>query len=488
MNKNSTKINLDKVKRDPYYYDLYESFGEEFIIEAGYFDDYVSDPIVFDNYNYPFPVQKVLNSNSNKIAVLVTTGSFCPVHDGHIEMLEKAKEAVEEKYNFDVVAGYIVPDHDDYIIEKNKDEAILAHERIRIINKKLKDRKNDWIFSSPIGSLFSKGSINFTEVLNYKEKFFENLNIDVEIIYVCGGDNSDFSKTFVKKGKCVIVNRPGYKYNKFLSSNILHVYHDNPMSSTEVRKTDKHTPTEETSLILRIEEDDDREPILINTLLKYFKNIRIEKLNTQKENYKHISFNNLVSLDSMFELDNNLHMSRHYDLFGQNFIGYGRRPGYKDLLSQASEIEKGNYILIDDDIHTGGTMRFAKSVMESTGHTIDGVMSITISNKGEEILDARDFLLGKKNSGLVMKVDNVDGIIRAPYIYPFVNVFERCSIIDPLKFSLEVWRINLDHFKYLDDKLSDFPDLKEMSKNIFEEDISMEEYCNYYIKLLEKLL
>lgn len=490
-------MNILKINRDPFYKELYDKYSYDFIEDAGYFDDSISDKesIRNNDFKLTIPVHTISRDIDKCInpVVIITTGSFCPIHDGHIEMMEIAKKALSDN-GYNVLAGYIAPDHDDYIIEKNGDEAILAHERIGLINDKCKDI--DWLMADPSSSIFCKGSINFTEVVDNLDKYLKDIfDKDIKIFYVCGGDNARFAKTFKLKGNCVVIRRPSYEdhFNKIKeelkdNDNIIWSINENSLSSTFYRSIIKHEYKVKQNLTIREDFNDIREVALKEILKRRFNNIKSINIKDQKEDYSKLSINNLISLDSIFRNDNkSLELSRHYDLFGCNFIKYGNRPGSEDLNTQASNIEKGDYILIDDDIHTGGTMRFAKNVMEDNGHNILSVMSLTMSVKGEEILDSRDFFIGGENNGLVIQLPN-GGITRAPYIYPYVCPFSRASILDPMEFSIEIWKMNYTYFLSNDSKLKEHKGAVKLFKNIgFELESYMSDICKYHINILEKL-
>ncbi len=57
-------------------------------------------------------------SINKKKAIIVTTGSFSPVHDGHIMAMELAKDYVQ-KLGYEVVQGVISLSHDIYVSVKN---------------------------------------------------------------------------------------------------------------------------------------------------------------------------------------------------------------------------------------------------------------------------------------------------------------------------------------------------------------------------------
>lgn len=59
------------------------------------------------------------NSERKPNAVLLSTGAYNPVHNGHINVFEEAREAVERK-GYTVIAGFLSPSHDQYVRNKMK--------------------------------------------------------------------------------------------------------------------------------------------------------------------------------------------------------------------------------------------------------------------------------------------------------------------------------------------------------------------------------
>ena len=51
------------------------------------------------------------------LAVLVSTGAFCPVHTGHLAKMAEARAALEAR-GVTVLAGYLSPGHDAYLQTK----------------------------------------------------------------------------------------------------------------------------------------------------------------------------------------------------------------------------------------------------------------------------------------------------------------------------------------------------------------------------------
>ena len=90
-------------------------------------------------------------------------------------------------------------------------------------------------------------------------------------------------------------------------------------------------------------------------------------------------------------------------------------------------------------------MQASQDYLREKGIKISNILSFNIVDKNTEILDNRDFVVFHKNSGLVVDVDKT--LYRVPYIYPFVDPMMRCSIEDPMKFSIQVWQENIDYLE-----------------------------------------
>src|SRR3954451_7757853 len=83
-------------------------------------------------------------SPSKQPIVLVTTGSFNPIHKQHYNNFEMAKKDLESRLtNVEVVAGYISPSQDLYVRGKLGKYAIPIDERIEMC--KLAVEKSNWI-------------------------------------------------------------------------------------------------------------------------------------------------------------------------------------------------------------------------------------------------------------------------------------------------------------------------------------------------------
>jgi nicotinic acid mononucleotide adenylyltransferase len=489
-----------KVDRDPYYKDLQKTINVE---DAGFFED-----TSIENFNIaesvdvlctPLSHLKGLATAENPI-VLLSTGSFCPLHSGHIDMMNEAKDTMEF-YGFDVIGGFISPGNDEYINQKTGSRKISIHERISYANEKIKHI--DWLAIDPWEGVFNKVAINFTDVVHRLELYLEHhLKIKVKVVFVCGGDNTRFALSFLNKGLCVVVSRPNYdkceivkKYNDIVSDhiNIFHATGFNSESSTKVRENWDYKEKNKKTLYLRTEVYNENEKGFIdNYFLPYFKEIKIQKLEDQKEYFEVLNKQlNIISLDSLLISEElNLEISRCYDLFGMNFIDYVKRPKSISVNSAFDDNEiLGEYWLFDDDIHTGGTMRWATKHLEAKGAIIKGSISLNIpKDEDAEILDYRDFFIGGPNNGLVVKLPNGE-LSRVPYMYPYVCPYIRASISDPMKFSIDMWNLNTLCFLHSHETLKDYPHYIDLFTAAgFSEDTFMFEICKLHFDYLQQFL
>ncbi len=180
----------------------------------------------------------------------------------------------------------------------------------------------------------------------------------------------------------------------------------------------------------------------------------------------------VISLDPCIRGDYNIGASRIYLPGGVVELGIQNRPGFKTLLEQIAEIPKGkNYALIEDDVFSGGTISRIIKMLHDQGIGIAkfvvGIqvgrpqlpVKITALKEYDptavvDLNDCRDFLAGAFNSGLVFHYPNHQRV-RAPYVFPFVDVSSRASIPhhNALTFSRKVWMLNVTFW-------SNFPDVR----------------------------
>ncbi len=445
-----------KIDRDPFYSPLFQQYGIEFIKAAGFIYDTSKDSLDLNEAAELdcTPIYEVdVNFNKNKLynpCIILSTGSFCPLHTGHIEMMYKAKEACESN-GYTVIAGYMAPDHDEYVSVKNGSSSIPVHERIAIMNDMLEEHR--WISVDPWAGVFGRVALNFTDIYERLSIYIKNkFDRDIPIFFVCGSDNNRLALTFIQRGNCVIVSRPGFDgrqlgtYTFLLrrameEKRILYIEHNNVLSSTVLRKMGVKRRKKKELYYIRTTGDDPRENDAQWLFLSRFPKVRELKLAEQKKNFDMIQAP-IISIDSLLPAKYNLPISRGFDKFGIKFLRFCMRP---DGVPLSMPDDHNSYFLFDDDIHSGGTMSHASGMMLKMGMPLAGVISLTRSQSHEEIVDARDFYYGTENCGLVV-YDGSGQFIRVPYAYPFADPYVRASVSDPMTFSIEVWELNMRYF------------------------------------------
>jgi len=87
--------------------------------------------------------KKIDPNETRKYAVLVATGSFCPIHKMHIKMFELAKSKLEENDEYYVVAGFLSPSSDIHVQSKLGQMYISEYHRVTMGHLVVKDY--DWI-------------------------------------------------------------------------------------------------------------------------------------------------------------------------------------------------------------------------------------------------------------------------------------------------------------------------------------------------------
>lgn len=487
---------MQKIEVDPYYSDLQDVLSLERIYEAGFFEDSWPENSIRPNVEmvHCTPIHLIHKNlkNAKKPCVLISTGAFCPVHQGHFEMLEHAKTTLES-HGYDVLSGFLSPGHDEYIRSKTGNQAIPIWERLKIIE----DKCPDWIFPEPWEAMYCQIAVNFTVVVNRLENYlFHVFKQEIPVFFVCGADNARFSLTFLKKGHCVVVGRPGSelafeKYQTELKNHerIYFVQAFSNASSTEIRKKSGYYENIKKNLYLRIGNADNREQKIKEILKQYFTEIQIVNIEDQKKTTQKLFQNNdnILSLDAFLPTKNlNLEVSRLYDMGGCRKIGFTHRPGSETIEIQINKIrDHHEIVLFDDDIYTGGTMKFAEEQLSLKDIKCSGFLSLHHTISGEEVLDIRDFMIDGIYNGLVVKF--LDEIFRVPYILPFVCPWQRASISSPIIFSIEIWKINKQYFLKNPVTCSDFPTYYPLFRLY---DISLEsqmsDFCEYFIQLLNQ--
>ena len=471
-----------KIERDFFYADLYQQKGFDFIESAGFFYD--TDMVNRDiNQSLDLlctPLDFDIDP-TKKSCVLLSTGSFCPMHFGHRDMLIKAKNHLEQK-GWRVLKAYISPGHDEYIQKKCGDQWINIDQRIQLIQRMIAD--DDGLAIDPWEGMFNCVAVNFTDVIQRLQSYIKkHRHQSIPVFYVCGSDNARFAQTFINKGHCVVVNRPGYqaefeKYQYLESDRITFIEGNADIASSVLRK-EKYQDNKKVSLNL-ICQSHPLESNLINLMSDYYQAVIPETFNQPKPSKDSLPG---ISLDSSIDAEYQLSISRLFDLGGISFKGFSPRPGTVSIDQQINLIPAGLYKLQDTDIFSGKTIEFIIELLAANNVRIDRVQTL-LQSTGNEILDARDFFLDTPDAGLVVQLPNGE-ISRAPYVFPYVNPAVRCSLQNALDFSIRIWQMNRDYFFSKTDRLASLKSNKSLFLYMgFSETDSLAEIADWHYQKL----
>ena len=501
-----TKTILKKIKREPFYSDLLELHGFARVIEGGFFDNGNDTKIDWKQHvnilctpiNFLAPLKRPSVGHTGQ-CVILSTGGFCPLHDGHVEMMGAAKTELEQR-GYEVMGGYLSPGHDDYLREKTGDEWMPIHDRIRWANEMIKDVP--WLAIDPWEGVYAPGAVNFTTVAYRLHKYItKHVGEGVDVFFVCGGDNARFILPFAGCDGfgCVVVERPGYEYMtdryKLESApNVIFTSGYNISSSTSVRKTDKYkafNKRQAKQLHLRMSWTNVERLVLVK-LKEHFSHVWVEDIDEQNKDFKMQSRikETVINMDAESNHGRKLNISRLYDIYGQKRLGFTHRPGSKPVEKQIKQLLADEYFreayLFDDDICSGSSMNYVEGLLAEHGVKVLGRISfISGMSADKEVLDARDFILAYSNGGLVVNFNRQ--LVRLPYMYPFVCPCTRASIGDPLQFSIDMWKINMDFWENKDNTIRGIQELHWLTKLGHKPDSSLYDVCRYYHGFLSNL-
>lgn len=499
------------VLNDPYYSRLYKTMcasvsNQEAIktlIAAGCFDDLLEERIQYPVHfiSAPYPLVKRLHEEAKaefpsvRQAVVISTGSYDPLHEGHMESVVRAKEFIEATGKSKVIAGFMSPSHDAYVRQKNPGGIVdfqRVHENTVYVENASYNQPQQWIFHENWEALGINVAINFTDVAIYIDGMLKaHVGNDIDVYYVFGGDNAAFGLTFTHNDdsmvKGICVGRPGYAIDPFVtkaieeSSTLFYTEGFNGMSSTQIRalreaqavveepddlslpfilRNDTALSTAWVEEFVGKEELTRRQDAFTATLKAEFANIfadvRLidvaEQLAETKEFVKtHFEGYNILSCDIYFEGDKKLRASRLFDVASSQAHGKNSHYANPEILDKPDE---NMYIFVDDDIVSGFFLSEVKKKFVIT----DAVSMADISIKEEylDIADTRDFLVGAMHGGLMM---DADVPFRAPYLAPFVDMIARLSMPGPAirDFNIAVWEANVEFYRGTGITVADLP-------------------------------
>ena len=522
-----TSLSVEKAKLDPFFGAVLRHYGEDHLESAGFFDDGADLGVdmskAVDNKFLVTPLSKIINQlnryyasdckQAKELVVLVSSGGFCPIHNGHLLMMESAKQELESR-GCKVVGGFITPDHDRYVKAKCGELAIPAETRVRLAQ--IATRRSEWLAVDPWASCYLDRAVNYTDIVRRLDSYLKaNIPENLKVYFVCGEDNAEFYKTFVESGSIVIVPRANSQKlikpsgHKAVAGLVANRHEANNISSRNIRSGDLSGLPEDVAAELAREKSSgnlknvqiflrDEEGWSVKKWAEKFgEKVYSEQVNFERrleqlfeeafwlgmphaevsiqrmslsEQLKNLSkvVSELglptISLDACIAGDINIALSRRFELSESiRKEGLFERPGTKELSEQIAAIPAGKYCLIDDDIATGKTIQdFMRRL--PNGVKIEKIISVNELTTGaslktievahddniSDVGDVRDFLLGSKDGGLVVELPDGE-IVRVPYLLPYVQNSSRMSMPSSAErwFSRRVWELNANFFSQI---------------------------------------
>lgn len=488
-----------KIRRDPYLGPLAEERGEEAAMRAGFFFDEDDEDAPLDDVDWlttPMPKRAGAPRPPGRAPLaLLSTGGFCPVHAGHLAMMERAREAAE-RAGWHVVGGYLSPGHDAYLRMKCGDAAIPVHERLRLCAEAVAG--SDWLSVDPWEAMHRRVAVNYTDV-TARLRAYLRAHVDpaLEVAYVCGGDNARFASAFAEDGVCIVVGRPQAEaeadaWRRELAGNprVLWAEGDHPAASRALR-AERWVAPPPRRLVLRLEDERvvrtlglGREAYrafqeALRALLAARAEVRVSELEARTSRGGE---GPTLGLDPMRPAAHTLAVSRRFALGGHELRAYAARPGWPSLEEQVAALPPGAYVFEDDDRMTGGTLAAVRALLPPSV-TLVGTRFAIERADDEDVLDARDFLVGTDEGGLVVELA-AGATGRAPYLLPYVDPAARASVRDAHAFSIAVWQLGARTFAPTPLRVRDLPRPARVVLSRFEDEVPLERVCTWHAERL----
>lgn len=487
-----------KALRDPNFQNVYRKFGTiQSLLNAGFFDDGLEIPIenwrVWGLKDVCTPRHKLKFGNTPVLGdevILVTTGAFSPIHNGHVAMMDEASRRLTEQ-GMTVMGGYFCPGHDSYVGKKyGGGAAIHGADRVHMAQLALEDTQ--WMVD-PWAALYAPCELNFTDVVRRLRTYIDEYECPgVKIAYVCGEDNRDFRYAFEDSPRelVVVIERTTESSTQVRAGahDMIHpavkAYLDSPKPTGVYQiRNDKMGPT-------HLRND------VIKTLKEMMSHHPVEILELDEQYTKGkdlLGDRPSISIDPLFEGTYNTGFSRIFPLGSPQFSSEAAVTP-RDHMT-VCHIPIGQYVLIEDDVASGRTLAYAKEYFKSLDiEIVDEVILNSLVTQPCDILDVvdtRDFIIGARFGGLRVFGRDSERKSRAPYLAPFVNLTTRASIPpqQALPLSLALWRLNRNWYGR-DIRLSQLDtDFQDFAADLgWSKDTRVVDFCDQYIMILEEAL
>ena len=215
---------------DPWYIDLAKTYGDDFVIDAGYFEE---DRPWTDIYGHTYGATFELPEATT---VIQMDGAFYPFHEGHLSIIKQAIDLVwEHDPAFPIGVVLIHVDHKRYRTTKGSYDEEKFKQSFELLS-------NFFPYKGFVYKIIFEDDMFLSCSRNFTKLYSELLSKNNKVYFLCGGDRANFAQTFIDRGNCIVVGRSETdiykKYKKMCSSDrIWFVEGNNPTSSTRIRKS-----------------------------------------------------------------------------------------------------------------------------------------------------------------------------------------------------------------------------------------------------------
>lgn len=422
--------------------------------------------------------------------VLVSTGSFAPLHEGHVAMFDLAEKALLDR-GIRVLASYLSPSHDVYVSTKPGADQYPASRRIHEARRTFEKTSINGVdrLVDPWESLFVPVSLNFTTVIARMQAYLaRHLGRTVRVVYLFGADNAAFADALyspddIPAGICI--GRPGQAPRSTPSTWYLPATNDH--ASSRLRSTANFKPASGDAITPApyLVRDDGSfalqhwldlmpaAPLLaawnefVASLLPILANAFVGQtpspsgmvaVSLEAQHQSLLQIANTAQVASMDVCTQShpgvvpISITRYFRAaHGQcHPMHRGPRPG-DDLAIAPCDLailQSANLpvSLVDDDIATGRSMDAVEHHLQSQGVQITSRASLSPS-MSFDIVDARDFLPGAFMAGLTVQLP-FGHRGRLPYMAPFVDLSTRALLPAEscISSSIAIWRASANFF------------------------------------------
>lgn len=188
-----------QIVRDPWYRVLWDKTGSwDALEDAGFFlEDMIEEELDVEGWSERLPTVE-------PGVILLMTGSFDPIHLGHLSGMVSAKAEVGQ-WGEPVVLSIFSPGHSNYSNYKRPD-ALSFEDRVTAIEDLIAKANIANAIAGQWEGAGVKTSVNFTKVIEHYAAMYSHCRI----VAVFGSDNAGFRDCFPEKEDWVCMNRTGH--------------------------------------------------------------------------------------------------------------------------------------------------------------------------------------------------------------------------------------------------------------------------------------